>query len=149
MIAHLLVLLLHWGFYVFRSQSLSAIIEHKSAMCSSTMSIINYSLCWTRIRHIFLKFNCIKCRLWYPSFNQNVYPDLYSLAEEEEVHCESAPADPDGGRKFVWTPVPVNTHLTSRQIRTGLSSYHSMSDLSLTSDQMKRRRYMYCETWII
>ena len=68
------------------------------------------------------------------------------MPEEEEEgddiegrEGQSNGATPGGGRKFVWSPVPVNTHL-ARQART-LSSYHSMADLRLTDEEIKRRRY--------
>jgi hypothetical protein len=61
---------------------------------------------------------------------------LPSMPEEEEV-CSANQTEEE--RKFVWSPVPVNTHLMSRQSRA-LPSYHSMADLRMTDEEMKRRR---------
>ncbi len=65
----------------------------------------------------------------------------FSLAEEEEVSAAGAGDEGEAGadRKFVWTPVPVNTHLKSRGSHN-LPSYHSMADLRMTDEEMKRRR---------
>lgn len=74
---------------------------------------------------------------------------LPSMPEEEEIAHSSSQADgsssqtdaasPGGEKKFVWTPVPVNTHLMSRHSRF-LPSYQSMTDLRLTEEEVKRRK---------
>ena len=61
------------------------------------------------------------------------------MPEEDEMDA-AAGTESNGLRKFVWSPVPVNTHL-SRQHRS-LPSYHSMADLRMTDEEMKRRRYV-------
>ena len=40
----------------------------------------------------------------------------------------------------VWSPVPVNTHLKDQR-RLALNSYHSMADLRLTDEDVKKRKY--------
>lgn len=63
------------------------------------------------------------------------------MPEEEELVSSSQMESPSGSeeKKFVWTPVPVNTHLMSRQSRL-LPSYQSMTDLRLTEEEVKRRK---------
>ena len=78
---------------------------------------------------------------------------LYSMPEEELLimpHQTSNTSSSDKTseeRKFVWSPVPVNTHLMCHQ-NHGLIRHSSMADLRLTEEQVKRRKSVLSNCWI-